>query len=287
MKTIQVSDVSYTTNSVHILDKVSLMAEEGEITALLGHNGSGKSTLIDLLCGIIKSKEGTISIYDSNFSKEKNKIGVLWDNPVLFPMLKVKEIIRFCKSIYQLKNVPEDYYHMLELDKIKDRFYYQLSKGEKKRVAIYVAVIHQPSLLILDEPTSDLDPIVREKIWNNIFKDNSRSILFTTHLWDEAEKYADKVYFIYKGKILQAPSSPNKYIENCKYQQKIILPKKYMGKVSLKEKIGNKLIEDDDNYNILVNGNMDETINKISQYSSNFSVLPIELKDVYQIFINQ
>lgn len=287
MKAIEATNVSYRSDSILILDDISITVEEREITALLGHNGSGKSTFIDLLCGIIKSKEGKIKIFNNSFIKEKRKIGVLWDNPVLFPMLKVKEIIRFCQSIYKLKKLPEDYYHILELEKIKDRFYYQLSKGEKKRVAIYITVIHNPSLIILDEPTSDLDPIVREKIWNNIFKDNSRSIFFTTHLWEEAEKYADKVYFIHGGRILQKPSSPQAYIDNCKFKQKIILPKKYLDGVDIKSGIEEEIIEDDNNYNILINRDINEVISKISKYTPNFTVLPIELKDVYQILINE
>ncbi len=286
MKAIQATNVSYTSGSTLILDKISIESESKKITALLGHNGSGKSTFIDILCGTIKPQKGEVNILNSSFSKEKKKIGVVWDNPVLFPMLKVKEIVRFCMKIYNLNKLSEEYYHILELGKIKDRFYYQLSKGEKKRVAIYMAVMHNPSIIILDEPTSDLDPIVREKIWNNILKDNSRTIFFTTHLWDEAEKYADKVYFIHQGKILQEPNSPRAFIENCKYKQKIILPKKYTNEIDIKDSTDFKIIEDDNNYNLLVDKNVDEVINKVSKYTSNFTVLPIELKDVYQFIIN-
>ncbi|MDR3143168.1 MAG: hypothetical protein LBU37_15795 [Tannerellaceae bacterium] len=154
-------------------------------------------------------------------------------------------------------------------------------------MAIYIAVMHNPSLIILDEPTSDLDPIVREKIWNNIFKDNSRTIFFTTHLWDEAEKYADKVYFIHEGKILQEANSPQAYIENCKYKQKIILPKKYVNGINIKDITDFEIIEDDNNYNILVDKNSEETIKKFSKYTSNFTVLSIELKDIYKFLINK
>ncbi|MDR3143167.1 MAG: ATP-binding cassette domain-containing protein [Tannerellaceae bacterium] len=132
MKAIQATNVSHTSNSILILDDISIISESRKITALLGHNGSGKSTFIDILCGIIKPQKGEINLFNSSFSKEKKEIGVLWDNPVLFPMLKVKEIIRFCMKIYNLNKLSEEYYHILELGKIKDRFYYQLSKGEKK-----------------------------------------------------------------------------------------------------------------------------------------------------------
>ena len=287
MKAIEATNISHTSDSILILDDISILVNEREITALLGQNGSGKSTFIDLLCGTIKSKDGNIKIFESSFINEKKKIGVLWDNPVLFPMLKVKEIIRFCQCIYKLKKLPEDYYYILELEKIKDRFYYQLSKGEKKRVAIYIAVIHNPSLIILDEPTSDLDPIVREKIWNNIFKDNFRSVFFTTHLWEEAEKYADKVYFIHGGRILQTPSSPHEYINNCRFKQKIILPKKYINGVNIKSVIKDEIIEDENNYNILIDREISEIVREISKYTPNFTVLPIELKDVYQILVNE
>lgn len=286
MKAIQATKVSHSANSILILDNVSITAETNKITALLGHNGSGKSTFIDVLCGIIKPQKGEVNLFNSGFVQKKKEIGVLWDNPVLFPMLKVKEIIRFCNKVYNLKGLSEEYYHILELEKIKNRFYYQLSKGERKRVAIYIAVMHNPALIILDEPTSDLDPMIREKIWNNIFKDNSRTIFFTTHLWEEAERYADKVYFIHEGRILQEPNSPKNYIENSKYKQKIILPKKYINGLNIREFTKMELIEDDENYNLLVDKSSDDIISTISKFTSNFTVLPIELKDIYQFLIN-
>ena len=171
MTMLQANNISFSIQGTSILRNVSLEVNPGEIVALLGQNGSGKTTFIELLCNMMKCSSGNFAFFGKgNFDQNKQNIGVLWDNLVIFPMLKVKEIIGFTRRIYNISELPRDIYDFLELDKIKNRFFYQLSKGERKRVAIFLSVLHNPSLLILDEPTADLDPMIREVIWRNIFR---------------------------------------------------------------------------------------------------------------------
>lgn len=281
---LQANNISYSIQETSILHDVSLSVNEGETVALLGQNGSGKTTFIELLCDMMKYSSGNFVFFgNSSFDKAKRNIGVLWDNPVIFPMLKVKEIIGFTQNIYGISELPQDVYDFLELDKIKNRFYYQLSKGERKRVAIFVSVLHNPSLLVLDEPTADLDPMIREVIWRNIFKSENRSVLFTTHLWEEATKYATKIYFIYGGKIVLEALNPQKLVEESEYQQKIVISKDLISAEEIELDTGILIIPDDKFIKIYLKKGNTETLRKVQQYTCNFSLLPVEIEDVYQI----
>ena len=210
---------------------------------------------------------------------------MLWDNPIIFPMLKVKEIIGFTRSIYNISEFPQDTYNFLELDKIRNRFCYQLSKGERKRVAIFLSVLHKPSLLLLDEPTPDLDLMIREVIWRNIFKNKNRSVLFTTHLWDEAGKYATKIYFIYDGEIISKALSPQKLLEESEYQQKIVVSKELIRAEEFDHGGEILVIPDDKFLKIYTKKGNAEILHKVQKYTCNFSIMPVELEDVYQIII--
>lgn len=288
MTMLQANNIFYSVQGTSILQDVSLTVSSGEVVALLGQNGSGKTTFIELLCNMMKHSSGTFNFFGKGgFDDNKQDIGILWDNPVIFPMLKVKEIIGFTQSIYGLSELPETVYDFLELDKIKNRFYYQLSKGERKRVAIYLSVLHDPTLLVMDEPTADLDPMIREVIWRNIFKNKNRAVLFTTHLWEEATKYATKIYFIYGGKIISSALNPQKFVEESEYQQKIVVSKDLICNEELAENAEILAIPDEKFLKIYLKRGDKETLKKVQERTCNFSLLPVELEDIYQILTKQ
>lgn len=287
MTMLQANNISFSIQGTSILHDVSLDVSSGEIVALLGQNGSGKTTFIELLCNMMKCSSGNFVFFkNGSFEQNKQNIGILWDNPVIFPMLKVKEIIGFTQKIYGIAELPQDIYNFLELDKIKNRFFYQLSKGERKRVAIFLAVLHNPSLLILDEPTADLDPMIREVIWRNIFKSKDRGVLFTTHLWEEASKYATKIYFIYEGKIVSKALSPKELVNESVYQQKIIISKELISADHFDNEKNVLVIHDDKFLKIYLKKEDTTTLQRVQNQTFNFSLMPVELEDIYQILTN-
>lgn len=284
MTMLQANNISFSVQETAILRNVSLDVSSGEIVALLGQNGSGKTTFIELLCNMMKCSSGNFVFFENDsFDLNKQNIGVLWDNPVIFPMLKVQEIIGFTRKIYSISELPQDIYNFLELDKIKNRFFYQLSKGERKRVAIFLSVLHNPSLLILDEPTADLDPMIREVIWRNIFTSNDRGVLFTTHLWEEASRYATKVYFIYEGRIISNGLSPQKLVNESVYQQKIVISKELISTDILDNDEKVLVIPDDKFLKIYLKREDTATLQKVQDRTYNYSLMPVELEDIYQI----
>lgn len=189
--------VSYVSDRTEILKDLTLQIEPNEKWFILGNNGSGKSTLLDILLGNLKAS-GNIQ---RNMPK-KDKIGLMLDGYPFSNILKVKEIIKQYRLLYSItEEIDHSIYEILELDAIKNKQIGKLSTGEKKRVGLFMALFHFPELLILDEPMSGIDPNSQFKIHKLIF-DLPRTVLIASHDWEAAKKFADKIFFIYKGKQL-------------------------------------------------------------------------------------
>jgi ABC-2 type transport system ATP-binding protein len=220
---LKVSDVNLKIKGKEILKNISLELKDGECFALLGPNGAGKSTLIDIITGVIKAEKGNVKIFNRSFQEAKNMIGVLYEYVPLFYYSKVKEIIAYICSVYNIKK--RDFYEivkLLEIDKIENKLVKVLSKGERKKLGILMTIIHNPKFIIVDEPTSDLDPFMRDIVWK-LFLQGNRTVFLTTHIWEEAEKRADKIAFILNGEIIAIDSTVNflnRYMNNTK---KIVL----------------------------------------------------------------
>lgn len=272
--------INYNAQGKAILRDISLEVKSGERFALLGHNGSGKSTLIEIMTGVVEHDTGKTGFAGGvDFSKIKAKTGVLWDNLNFFPLLKVKEVIRLIAQLYNLKlEACHEVYDCLEIQTIQHQYMEKLSRGEKKRVEILLTVMHNPALLILDEPTAELDPLMREKVWRNIFL-KAETIFFTTHLWEEAKKFATSIAFIYKGALLNKPASYHELITSCGFTNKIITAKE----VPL-ELAGIPAYETEKEKVILVNQGS-ELIEQVRKATINYSVMPIELEDIYRYLI--
>jgi len=281
MSVIYLDKINLSYQKEHILKNVSFQLDKGEIVALLGPNGVGKSTLIDVITKAIKPDSGEAKVFETDYMKVKGKVGVLFDSPPLFPLLKVKEIINYFCTIYGV-SYPENLVKRLGIDTFESKLFGVLSKGQKKKTGIVLTTMHQPELLILDEPTSELDPFMRAEAWK-IFKDHQRSILFTTHIWSEAKQYADKIAFIYDGRIVGVDTPQNfttkKYINA---ERKLVLPKKK----KLAAEVENYLhYELDENYHLFPE-NIQDFFDNLSIPISNYSILDIELEDIYHFLTN-
>lgn len=207
------------------VDQLSFEVKEGEFFAFLGENGSGKSTTINMLCTILEKTEGDVKIFDYELGKDDDAIrqciGIVFQNSVLDGKLSVKENLYTRGAYYGLSKAEiekrlEPFMNSFELDEIWNRKYEKLSGGQRRRVDIIRALLHNPRILFLDEPTTGLDPMSRKVVWDYIDylrKEKQMTIFLTTHYMEEVRD-ADRVVILDKGKIV-ADDTPaglkNKY----------------------------------------------------------------------------
>ncbi len=190
------------------LDNINFNLEAGTMTALIGENGAGKTTLIKAILGMIKPTSGEIKVLGNDITVNGNDmehIGVVLDGMTFPTNLKIKYIDTVMKDMY-INWDSKLFYDSLKKFNLKETLKIkELSTGMKKKLEIIVAFSSHPKLLILDEPTNGLDPVVRSEVYDVIldFLDNEQhSVLLSTHITSDVEKIADKIVFVNKGKIL-------------------------------------------------------------------------------------
>lgn len=283
MPKITLDHLSYARRGKEILRGISFTVQKGERLALLGPNGAGKTTLFCLLTDVIKPDKGSVYFGDhQTFAQVKHLTGVLWDNLTLFPYLKVKEVIRLVSAMYGLTTGSDTLYACLELDKLKNSLMQSLSRGERKRVLIYLAMLPSPELLILDEPTAELDPFMREKIWNTVFLNHNRTLVFSTHQWEEAALYATRIAFLHDGKLVCPPCTREELFTKAALTKKIVVD--HTISIPVKENVCH--YEEGEYRIFLFTEATAGFIDTIRQTTSAYSELPVGLKDVYQYLIS-
>lgn len=191
------------------LNNININIQKNEIVGLLGPNGAGKSTLMKSISGGLKIDEGQIIFHNKDISKQsiesKRSIGFLPENNPLYQEMYVKEYLQFVADIHKIgKERLEEVIDLVGITPEKSKKISQLSKGYKQRVGLAQAILHQPDLLILDEPTNGLDPNQIIEI-RNIIKTISqdKTIMLSTHIMQEVEALCSRVILIHKGNILQ------------------------------------------------------------------------------------
>ena len=193
------------------LKGISLKVNKGEILALLGPNGAGKTSLISTICGITNPSSGSVFIdgYDisKNFRDARKLVGLVPQDITLEPFEKVANTINFSRGLFGKKKddaLTEKILTKLALWDKRDSRLMELSGGMKRRVLIAKALIHEPRLLFLDEPTASVDVELRQSMWNVVadLKKDGVTIILTTHYIEEAEAIADRVGIINKGELL-------------------------------------------------------------------------------------
>lgn len=212
MALIDIKEVSkWYGKEVRALNNVNFRIESGSIFGLLGPNGAGKTTLIKILAGLITDFTGKININDISLPSRKiaDMLGYMPQNYALYMELSVKENLDFFGGIYGMKNKSirkkqiDKLLNILGLESKRDTVLNHLSGGMKQRVSLGCALVHNPKILLLDEPTIGLDPKLRLEFWN-YFKELAESgstILITTHVFDEA-KYCSNLAFIKNGNLI-------------------------------------------------------------------------------------
>ncbi|WP_294290470.1 ATP-binding cassette domain-containing protein, partial [uncultured Chryseobacterium sp.] len=205
---LQINNLTKKFGEQTALNTINISIENNEIIGLLGPNGAGKSTLMKSIVGALKIDEGEIIFNGQNITdhkiETKKKIGFLPENNPLYLEMYVKEYLQFVANIHKIPETRVD--EVIELVGItpeKSKKIGQLSKGYKQRVGLAQAIIHQPDLLILDEPTNGLDPNQIIEI-RNVVKEigQQKTVLLSTHIMQEVEALCSRVILIHKGNIL-------------------------------------------------------------------------------------
>lgn len=212
LNAISVADLTKSYGKVEALKKVSFDVERGEIFALLGPNGSGKTTTLEILMGLRSYDNGKISYFNADCGSRKlPRIGAVFQTRVYYDSLSVREHIKYYSSFYRVRSDIQKYLDLLNLGEKIDAQYAQLSGGQKQQLSILLALVNEPEILFLDEPSTSLDPQVRLKIWELIrtLKNEGRTIVFSTHYIEEAEALADRVSILSKGELIITDSPAN------------------------------------------------------------------------------
>jgi ABC-2 type transport system ATP-binding protein len=213
---------------VKAVDDISFSIQEGEIFGLLGPNGAGKTTIINILCGLINQTEGNAFVdgYDikKNLKKIKRVIGICPQQAAVYPYLNAKENVKLFGKLHlmnkeDINKRAREFLNLLGLLDASNRKAKNYSGGMLRQLNLIVALIHDPPILFLDEPTVGMDPRVRRITWKfiNSLKESNKTIILTTHYIEEAETLCDRVAIIDFGKLIEI-GSPKELI--MKYQSK-------------------------------------------------------------------
>lgn len=209
---IEIKNLDKSFQDVHAVDDLSLVVKEGELFAFLGVNGAGKSTTISIMCGTLSKDGGEVIIdgmnVDNDMKNITKEIGVVYQTSAFDAKLSVKDNLTSRASLYGItgkaaKERIAALSEMLDFKELLPRTFEKLSGGQKRRVDVARALIHNPKILILDEPTTGLDPEARKLLWNvvtNLRKSRNMTVFLTTHYMEEAAD-ADYVVILDKGKI--------------------------------------------------------------------------------------
>ena len=210
---IKIENLNKSYGNIKAVNNLSFRVKDGELFSFLGINGAGKSTTINMICGELKKDSGTILVcnkeVDQNYKYIKQKIGVVFQDSLLDKSLSVYDNLKLKAALYGITGNNfikkyEELSNLFDLKEIEKQTIKQLSGGQRRRVDIARAIIHSPEILILDEPTTGLDPETKKKIWkvlNSLRKEKKLTIFLTTHYMEEAVD-SDYIVILDKGSIV-------------------------------------------------------------------------------------
>ncbi len=288
-KAITVNNLIKKYDELTAVDNISFDVEEGELFAFLGENGAGKSTTINILCTILGKSAGDVRVFGRELSKEDDEIrkliGIVFQNSVLDKKLTVGENLMTRGAYYglnrsQIKTRLEPYMKDFEIEEIWNRKYEKLSGGQRRRVDIVRALINDPKILFLDEPTTGLDPKSRKIVWDHIMKlkkEKQLTIFLTTHYMEETAD-ADEVKILEHGRII-ASGTPAEL--KSRYASSRLVW--YTEKSKSSEDIisGYDYSYDADHYNIKFTGSITDLLYRNSRLITDYEVIKGSMDDVF------
>ncbi len=215
---IEARDITRNFGDFQAVDKLNLKIKKGEVFGFLGPNGAGKTTSINMMVGLLRPTSGQVLINGQDVEDvKKGTIGICPQELVLWDFLTCKESLMLIGEMYE---VPRDELK-LRVEKLLDDLFLQdkantvvnqLSGGMKRRLNLAMAVVHQPEIVVLDEPSEGLDPQSRRVLWNyirHLRDEEGKTVILTTHLMDEADRLSDRIAIIDHGKLLRLDTPSN------------------------------------------------------------------------------
>jgi ABC-2 type transport system ATP-binding protein len=239
---LQVSGLDVNYGNFHAVRQVSFSVQPGEIFGLLGPNGAGKTSTLSSIEGLLKPTAGAITVagYDTRQQPLHARacMGVQLQATSFQPELTVAEIIQLYAGIYGVSLSKERIDLILDDIRLQDaatKRFGQLSGGQQQRVSLVIATIHQPRLVLLDEPTTGLDPQSRRQLWQRIeaMRDRGHGILLTTHSMEEAESVCDRIAIIDHGQIITI-DTPQAIVDNNRERPEVIQASR-KGRITLED----------------------------------------------------
>lgn len=239
---LQVEELNISYGSFQAVKNVSFDVKAGEIFGLLGPNGAGKTSSLSAIEGLLKPQSGNITVAGFSIRDKplyvRANIGVQLQATSFQPELSVEEILRLYAGVHGVEMPAEKLKSILANIKLGDagkKKFGQLSGGQQQRVSLVIALIHDPRLILLDEPTTGLDPQSRRQLWERIeaLREKNHGILLTTHSMEEAEAVCDRIAIIDHGKII-AINTPQGLIDKHRNDPEVISASR-KGKITLED----------------------------------------------------
>ena len=205
-------------NVVEALKSLNLEVKEGEIFGLLGPNGAGKSTFINILGGSVIKSEGKVNVWgfdlDKNPRQARASIGIVPQEVNVDPFFRPRDLLELQAGLYGVKKkdrITDTILKLVSLENQANSYSRSLSGGMKRRLMVAKAMVHQPPVIILDEPTAGVDVDLRQKLWENVrsLNDKGVTIILTTHYLEEAEKMCDRIGILSHGELVALDTTKN------------------------------------------------------------------------------
>jgi ABC-2 type transport system ATP-binding protein len=218
-RAVEVRDLVKSYGTVEAVRGLSLEIEAGECFGLLGPNGAGKTTTVEILEGLLAPTSGDVVVLGRRWGRDEHEIrerlGVCLQQTVLSEKLRVGETVSLFRALYRSGRAPGEVIDEVGLREKAKALVGTLSGGQKQRLAVACALVGDPELIFLDEPTTGLDPQSRRQVWDivNAFKRRGRTVVLTTHYMDEAEKLCDRIAVVDHGRVI-AQGSPRDLIRS-------------------------------------------------------------------------
>jgi ABC-2 type transport system ATP-binding protein len=194
--------------AVTAVDGLDLEVHRGECFGLLGPNGAGKTTTVEILEGLLTPTAGDVEVLGRRWEHDaedlRQRIGLTLQETHLYERLTARELVQLFRSLYPRGLDPDEVLRLVSLEEKADAWFERLSGGQKQRLAVAIALVGDPELLFLDEPTTGLDPQSRRQLWDVVtdLKHQGKTVLLTTHYMDEAERLCDRVAIVDHGKVI-------------------------------------------------------------------------------------
>jgi ABC-2 type transport system ATP-binding protein len=277
------------------VDSISFTINKGEVFSLLGPNGAGKTTTVEILECLRKPTNGRAYVLGFDISKDqdeiKKRIGVLPQEFNTFDSLTVRENLQYFAGMFGSSVDVDSLIKLVDLEDKRNEQYKKLSGGLKQRLGVSMALVNDPEIVFLDEPTAGLDPKARHEVWNVIrgLKKQGKTVFLTTHYMEEAEALSDTVTIIHKGKIV-ATGTPEELITRHGQRNLLILKNTDKAAVPLIETLGLDASYDKDTGDIKVTLNhsvaMSEVIRALTIKQITFGELQLRRSSLEDVFLN-